>query len=226
MRKFLKAQKFLQADFKTNSSYFSDNARADEIYKNHPYPFCIPRQYADENLFAGIRQNSIKHFNELEIKWHDGQKPFPSNHMCDSQVCCVNFLFPFAHQPAALGALLKPFYPQLSKMLPIEEDLFVTFEWIGEKNYLGEKISRSGKRTRGANFTSADAAVLFERQDGTKQAVLIEWKYCESYYSKPLHVAKSGTRRTEIYQHLYDALDCPIDKELLPDYNDLFYEPF
>jgi hypothetical protein len=78
----------------------------------------------------------------------------------------------------------------------------------------------------GANFTSADAAVLFEQQDGTKQAVLIEWKYCESYYSKPLHVAKSGTRRTEIYQHLYDALDCPIDKELLPDYNDLFYEPF
>jgi hypothetical protein len=226
MGKFLKAEKNLQADFKVNSSYFSDNAHADGVYKNHPYPFCIPRQYADQNLFAGIRHSAIKHFNDLEIKWHDGQKPFPSNHMCDSQVCCVNFLFPFADQPAALGALLKPFYRQLSKMLPIEKDLYVTFEWIGVKNYLGEKISKSGKRTRGANFTSTDAAVLFDRQDGTRQVVLIEWKYCESYYSTPLHVSKSGTRRTEIYQHLFDAPDCPIDKDLLPDYDDLFYEPF
>ena len=146
--------------------------------------------------------------------------------MCDSQVCCVNFLYPFTDQPAALGALLKPFYPQLSKMLPIEAGLYVTFEWIGEKNYLGEKISKSGKRTRGAIFTSADAAVLFEQQAGTRQAVLIEWKYCESYSPTPLHVSKRGTRRTEIYQHLYDASDCPIDKNLLPDYDDLFYEPF
>jgi hypothetical protein len=161
MGKFLKAEKILQADFKINSPYFSDNARTDGVYKNHPYPFCIPRQYANENLFAGIRSAPIEHFKKYKIKWHDGQKSFPSNHMCDSQVCCVNFLFPFADLPAALSALLKPFYPQLSKMLPIEEDLYVTFEWIGEKNYLGEKISRSGKRIRGGEFHQRRCSCAF-----------------------------------------------------------------
>ena len=51
---------------------------------------------------------------------------------------------------------------------------YVTFEWIGQDNYLGEKVPRTGKRTRGANCTSADAALLFERTDGTRQIVLID----------------------------------------------------
>ena len=39
MGKFLKAEKILQANVKINSSYFSDNARADGFYKNYPTPF-------------------------------------------------------------------------------------------------------------------------------------------------------------------------------------------
>lgn len=50
---------------------------------------------------------------------------------------------------------------------------YVAFEWIGEENYLGEKISRHGKRTRGANFTSADAMVMVERIDGKRHILCV-----------------------------------------------------
>ena len=97
---------------------------------------------------------------------HDGQDGKPSNHMCDSQVCCANFLFPFADKPEALAALLKPIFPNLQEMLPIEDGLYMAFEWIGKDNYLHE-VSRNGLRSRGANFTSADAAVRFRCTAGT-----------------------------------------------------------
>ncbi len=108
----------------------------------------------------------------------------------------------------------------------MEQGQFVSFEWIGQDNYLGEKMPRHGKRTRGANFTSADAAVMFERKNGLKQIVLIEWKYTESYSSTSLKVAKSGTDRTAIYAHLYNRDDFPLNKQLLPSFESLFYEPF
>jgi hypothetical protein len=111
-------------------------------------------------------------------------------------------------------------------MLPIESGQYVTFEWIGQENYLGEKISRNGKRTRGANFTSADAPAMFERTDGKRQIVLIEWKYTESYGGTSLKTAKSGTDRAAIYQPLFKRDDCPINKDLLPNFDSLFYEPF
>jgi hypothetical protein len=112
-------------------------------------------------------------------------------------------------------------------MLPVEDiGRYVAFEWIGQQNYLREKLPRHGKRTRGANFTSADAAVRFENEDGTKQIALIEWKYTESYSSSSYRVARSGTDRTAIYRHLYSRADFPLDKALLPDFGALFYEPF
>ena len=38
--------------------------------------------------------------------------------------------------------------------------------------------------------------------------------------------AKSGTDRTKIYRHLFDNVDCPLNKEILPNFEALFYEPF
>lgn len=226
MGKFLESEKPHQAKFKATSPYFSDAARADGIYKGKPRPFCLPFEHAEENLFPEIRQTALACFAAQGIKWHDGQNGKPSDHLCDSQVCCVNFLFPFAHKPRALAKVLRPIFPALRELLPIENGQYVTFEWIGQENYLGEKISRNGKRTRGANFTSADAAVLFERIDGKRQTILIEWKYTESYGGASLKVAKSGTDRTTIYKPLFKRDDCPIDKDLLPSFDSLFYEPF
>jgi hypothetical protein len=141
-------------------------------------------------------------------------------------VCCANFLFPFFDRPSALAALLRPIFPLLDEMLPIEDGQFVAHEWIGEHNYLGEKILPGKKRTRGALFTSADAAVRFRRKDGKVQIVLIEWKYTEAYYATSVKYAASGTDKSSIYEWLYLAEDCPIIRCRLPRYDDLFYEPF
>jgi hypothetical protein len=226
MSKFLESEKPHQSAFKQSSPTFNPEARQPGLYKTKYRPFCLPLQNAEQNLFPGIRESALQHFARHEIKWHDGQNGKCSNHMCDSQVCCVNFLFPFANQPEALAHLLGLLYPQLDHMLPIEDGKLVSFEWIGAQNYLGEKITRNGKRTRGANFTSADAIVMFERTDKKRQIVLVEWKYTESYGGTNLKFAKSGTDRTSIYRHLYDREDCPIRRDLLPGFDSLFFEPF
>jgi len=226
MSKFLESEKPHQSAFKQASPTITPESRQPGLYKTKYRPFCLPLQHSEQNLFPSIRESALLHFAKHEIKWHDGQNGKCSNHMCDSQVCCVNFLFPFADQPEALAHLLKPFYPQLDHMLPVEDGKLVSFEWIGAQNYLGEKISRNGKRSRGANFTSADAIVMFERTDKKRQIVLIEWKYTESYGGTNLKFAKSGTDRTRIYRHLFDSEDCAIRKELLPDFDSLFFEPF
>lgn len=226
MGSFLEGEKPKQTKFKSTSPYFSDSARLEGSYKGKSRPFCVPIEFAEENLFPEIRESALIHFAENRIYWHDGQNRKSSNHLCDSQVCCVNFLFPFADKPEALAQVLRPIFPELDKMLPVESGKFISFEWIGQENYLGEKISRNGKRTRGANYTSADSIVMFERKDNNRQVVLIEWKYTESYGSTFLKTAKSGTDRTKIYQHLFESADCPINKEILPSFESLFYEPF
>ena len=226
MKAFLEAEKPHQTQFKRESPFFSTSAWQDGDYNKKPRPFCVPERYAEQNLIPEARKAATEWFRTHDIKWHDGQNGKPSNHMCDSQVCCVNFLFPFADRPEPLASLLRPFFPDLKRMLPIEDGKFVTFEWIGEQNYLGERLHPDSQRTRGANFTSADAAVAFEQTDGKKQIVLIGWKYTESYGGMPLQTAANGTDRTAIYQHLYDKADCPLDKGLLPSFGSLFYEPF
>jgi len=226
MGRFLEIEKPKQIEFKTTSPYFSDQARVDGVYKGLPRPFCLPLEFAEQNLFPEICQSMLSFFANHHIKWHDGQNGKPSNHLCDSQVCCANFLFPFVDKPDALAQVLRPVFPQIHKMLPVEDGLYVSFEWIGAKNYLKERMAQNGQRTRGANFTSADAIVMFERKDKKQQIVLIEWKYTESYGGTFLKIADSGTDRTAIYQHLYEKIDCPINKEVLPNFDLLFYEPF
>jgi hypothetical protein len=226
MGSFLEREKINQTNFKANSSTISVLAKQEGFYKTKGRTFCLPTNYAEENLYPAIREPALEFFAKNKIKWHDGTDEKPSNHLCSSQVCCVNFLFPFADQPTALAELLRPIFPEIKKMLPVEDDNYVSFEWIGEQNYLGEKNSPNNKRTRGANFTSADAILMFENNGLEKHIVLIEWKYTESYFRSPLHISKSGTDRTAIYRSLFDAPNAPINKELIRDFGDLFYEPF
>jgi hypothetical protein len=224
MGKFLASEKPFQARFK-QSRYFSEAAQVCGLYKNHAYPFALPVACAEENLYPGIREVALQFFDKHQIKWHDGGKCRPSNHMCDSQVSCVNFLFPFHNQPEALACLIKPIFPTIKCMLPIEDESFVSFEWIGQTDYLHE-TGRNKTRSRGANCTSADAAVMFQGKDGKRQIVLIEWKYTETYSSTNLEIAKSGKSRAEIYYELFHADDSPIDRNKVLKYEYLFYEPF
>lgn len=196
------------------------------MYEKRPRDFCLPQAYAEENLYPGIRRLALSYFAALDIKWHDGKGYKCSNHLGSSMVSCVNFLFPFADKPEALGTLLRPIFPSLEQVLPMENSgLFWAFEWIGQRNYLGE-INRGGKRTRGANFTSADAAVRFSDTSGRIQIALIEWKYGESYGRTSKAEGKSGARRQTIYRDFFEATDGPIDADRVPNYLDLFYEPF
>lgn len=226
MGKFLESEKPKQVHFKHTSATISEQARAEGLFKGKPRPFCLPPEYAEENLYPPIRQAVMAFFAKHNIGWHQGQNGKPSNHLCSSQVAGVNFLFPFADKPAELANLLKPVFPQIDHMIPVEDGLYVSFEWIGHENYLGERASKNGNRTRGANFTSADAIVMFEDLDQKRQAVLIEWKYTESYGGNYLGFAKSGTDRRKIYQHLFDDVECIVDVNLLPNMDALFYEPF
>jgi hypothetical protein len=226
MSRFLNSEKVHQAKFKSSSPYFSAAAREDGVYMSKARPFCLPLEYAEENLFHGIRETALAYFRSRGIRWHDGYNGRPSNHLCDSQVCCLNFLFPLASEPVALAEVLRRVFPAIRKMLPMEGGQYLACEWIGRDNYLGERIPQNGKRTRGANCTSADAAVMFERSDGRREIVLIEWKYTESYGGASLKISKSGTDRTVIYRALYERDDCPVDKHLLPSFDSLFYEPF
>ena len=217
MGKFLEEEKKQQILFKTNSEYFTELARPEGMYKRKLRPFCLPVDHAEENLFLEIRADVLAYFELKQIKWHDGQNARPSNHLCSSQVQCVNFLYPFADKPEALRTLLCPIFPDLQTVVPLEDEgQLISFEWIGLHNYLRERTRRSGSRTRGANFTSADAAVMFRRIDGMRQMLLIEWKYTESYYRTWLGIAKSGTNRMDIYRHLYEGPDFPLDKTCFP----------
>ena len=227
MGKFLEEEKRRQILFKRTSACFTEAARPDGPYRGKPRPFCLPVDRAEENLFSEIRAGALEYFERKQIKWHDGRDSKPSNHLCSSQVQCVNFLYPFADKPEALCTLLRPIFPEIASIVPMEgEGRLVAFEWIGLCNYLGERIHGNRSRTRGANFTSAGAAVMFRRQDGTRQIVLIEWKYTESYNRTWLGISKNGTNRMDIYRHLYDSPGCPLEKTKVSSFSDLFYEPF
>lgn len=227
MGKFLETEKERQTEFKRGSGYFTTKAQADGTYRKKQRAFCIPRENADENLYQEIRHSALQYFACHDIRWHDGKDGLPSNHLCGSQVCCVNFLYPFSEKPEALKELLRPIFPTIQQLLPMESsEQFVSFEWIGAQNYLGEREGRGGKRTRGAHNTSADGAVMFLSQEGQKQIVLIEWKYAESNRKKFLGISDKGTDRIEIYAPFYDREDCSLDNKRIANFEDLFYDPF
>ena len=154
MGRFKEAEKRRLAIFKIATDYFTAPAKQDGVYAGRPRPFCLPIENAEENLYSEFRDAALAYFAEEQIGWHQGSRatagefPKPNNHLCSSQVCCVNFLFAFADKPAALAALLRPIFPSLQTMVVMERPgQYVSHEWIGQDNYLHEKIGQNGKRT-------------------------------------------------------------------------------
>jgi hypothetical protein len=80
-----------------------------------------------------------------------------------------------------------------------------------------------GKRVRGANCTSADAAVRFRHGELT-ETLLIEWKYTESY-GQPIS-QKGNKKRLKRYQNIAFGPDGPIRNDLNLKIKDFFFEPF
>ena len=173
-----------------------------------------PLQEAANLLFAA----------KPEIQWHQH-----ANHGLSSQVCCVNFLLPFAEQPELLRRWVEHVTgDSVARMLPVERgragrDWLITFEWTGDVDHLNE--SRDGApRKRGANATAADAAVLYRDTAGRSQLLLIEWKYTERY-GAALDAGGNVTRRAR-YEHIFRQPNGPIRADADVELDDFFYEPF
>jgi hypothetical protein len=130
---------------------------------------------------------------------------------------------PFVGDAGALKALFAPVLP-IDHVVPFGDpgapDDFVVFEWIGLGDYLHEGNGKP--RTRGANATSADAAIRYRIPDGGTEIALVEWKYTESYPTPhPKPNAKSNATRRSRYESLWGS----VVRTDLVDLEDLFVEP-
>jgi hypothetical protein len=201
---------------------------AENLAPNHGYAgaaYRIPPASRMLNLAPAIRNAADRLFAaEPTIQWHQH-----ANHGLSSQVCCLNFLLPFAEKPELLRRWVEHVTDdQVAEMLPIESDRaaqqwFVTFEWTGDTDYLNES-NDGAPRKRGANATAADAAVLFRDGQNRTQLLLIEWKYTESY-GPPLDPKGNATRRKR-YQDIFLQPNGPIRADAGVKLDDFFFEPF
>ena len=224
---FLSGEKKLQTSWKLTSKTLPRSARKNGLYRSRMYPFCLPLEYAGYNLFQGIREDALATFKRHDIVWHGSALPgLPTNHLCSSQVFAVNILFPFIDKPEALTDALRPFFPDIKQMLPVEDKRFIAFEWIGEVNYLNENPKIGEYRQRGAGNTSIDAMMMYETVNGEKVMLLIETKYSESYGTSYKRFRSDGSDRLSNYHDFFYNSSTPINLETAPYLADFLYEPF
>jgi len=189
----------------------------------------MPENWA-ANLHPDYRQrivDSLSYSDEhtQSIGWHTHV-----NHGASSQVCCVNFLFPFVDRPDVLGRWID-YVLGIEGAQPevIErrngEDHYVAFEWFPETDYLNE-AGKDGKRNRGSNSTSVDAAVGY-RIGGQLHLLLIEWKYTERYPAKRDPKSMSGdATRISRYHNIWQRPHGPIRADLDVRLADFFLDPW
>jgi len=224
---FLASEKKLQTAWKLQTHALPRQAKSPGLYRAKIYPFCLPLEFAAHNLFAEIRDEALDTFDRLGIVWHSSAlQGLCSNHLCSSQVFAVNFLFPYIHRPDALADLLRPHFPDLARMLPIEDEAFIAFEFIGDFNYLGETPKVGTDRHRGMGNTSIDAAMVYEATDGRRVMLLVETKYSESYGVSYKRFRSDGSDRVACYRDFYYAGNSPIDITIVPKIEDMLFEPF
>jgi hypothetical protein len=224
---FLSGEKKLQTAWKLTSKAIPKGARKPGLYRNKMYPFCLPLEFAAYNLFHEIREDALKTWKRHCIIWHGSALPgLPSNHLCSSQVFAVNLLFPFINKPEALADALRPFFPDIARMLPVEDKRYIAFEWIGAINYLNEEPRIGESRKRGAGNTSIDAMMAYETHEGKRVMLLIEIKYSESYGVSYKRFRSDGSDRFGNYEDFFYSPESPINLEVTPNLTDFLYEPF
>jgi len=190
-----------------------------------PFPICLPLPFADMNLLSSVRRDAIERFARHDIEWHawspgPSDVKWPSGHLLDSQVQCVNVLLSLAREPALLLNLVRQVEPGATHLVSVEDDSPVAFEWIGHKDYLGE--GRGLPRHRGRFCTSADALIVVQRPDG-RTGILVEWKFTETYDHAVPFRGYGGTDRRDVYRAAYDGARCPLS--VRPPIEAFFHEP-
>jgi hypothetical protein len=224
---FLSGEKKLQTSWKLTTKTLPRGARKNGLYRSRMYPFCLPLECAGYNLFAEIRDDALATFKRHDIIWHSSALPgLPTNHLCSSQVFAVNLLFPFIDKPDALADALRLFFPDIQKMLPVEDKRYIAFEWIGDINYLKEEPKIGEYRQRGAGNTSIDAMMMYETVKGEKVKLLVETKYSESYGTSYKRFRSDGSDRLENYKEFFYSPSSPVNHKIAPELADFLYEPF
>jgi len=212
---------FIDEERKSQAEFFRRTVPNDMINEVSAYRL-KPGQHIP-NLAPAIRETAEAYFGApRNIVWHRH-----ANHGLSSQVCCLNFLMPLASQPAILARFAEHTLGLNDVTILPPADAaghpagLVAFEWTGLQNYLNEWPANS-KATRGANATSADAAITF-RNEGKIKTVLIEWKYTESY--GPRLSPAGNAKRAKRYRALMSAPDGPIRADAEVELEDFFWEP-
>jgi hypothetical protein len=184
------------------------------------YPFCLPTGHTELNLLTEAA-GAVGFFSARGVEWHAAIAGGPSSHLVSSQVQCVNALFAMTDDPELVKRAFGDVLP-IDTVLPVEDGKYLTFEYIGQKDHLGEVPGRH--RRRGANCTSADAAIRYRTPGGDIEMALIEWKYTEQYVGSKLSADRADVRRARYITHWNDP-DGPVRPEVIP-YDDIFVEPF
>ncbi|QHD69733.1 hypothetical protein GS397_23650 [Sphingobium yanoikuyae] len=219
---------FAKQEYLQQERYFADCGDAVTGYRGQAVRL-MPDSH-EANFHPDYRRRIIESFSYSDectqaISWHTH-----ANHGASSQVCCVNFLFPFVDRPDLLARWIDHVLG-IEGSLPqvIEnrngEDHYVAFEWFPDTDYLNE-AGKDGKRSRGSNSTSVDAAIRY-RLGEQQHLLLVEWKYTESYPSKrdPKSLAGDPTRLAR-YHNIWQRPHGPIRADLAVRLEDFFLEPW
>ncbi len=219
-------------DWKATSPTLPDEARKPGVIRTRAgrdvaVDYCLPTGYTNYNLLPEVREQALEVFEQLGITWHQGVAGGPTAHLRSSQVQCVNALGQMMKNP---DRILKAF----GKTLDIEDirdfgtiDLsekgrYLTFEFIGATDHFNE--ARGGKRNRGAQSTSIDAAFAYSTTAGVDALALLEWKFTEQYPSADKNANARKAERLRRYAEALTAPDSPIDTSNI-ELADLFHEP-
>ena len=180
-------------------------ARVAGAFRGKRHGWLLPIHLAEHNLLPTIRLSLLAQFEADHIAWHDGDHadygdraaPGPSPNLMDSQIACLNFWCGLAAaSPAALLEVVRMFAPEAERLVaPVARGPLVQAEWMGLRNYLGER----GQRRRGQYATSANLLLAWEESDGVRHGALLESKYSEAYDARSRRFSQRGTDRASIY---------------------------
>jgi len=198
-----------RAESLVTSGFFHDAGQG--VYYGKPRAFVLNKPCL--NLWTGIREDALAHFDDHGIVWHQGGTREPTGHLLSSQVACVNHLCYLRQHKDLADAVVRNLGFGMVEAAMLDTG-YVEFEVIGLGPYLNER-----SWTRGANSTSVDAVMLGVTGDGSRVLILVEWKYTESYSQANLY----HQARAKVYDALIMDPRSPIDVDS-PQY--LYYEPF
>jgi len=179
------------------SGFFEDDPGNGTYRNGKSYPFML--RDCRKNLHHSIRSDAIEYFDRYKIKWHSME------HTVNSQVACVNHLFPIRRNKEAVLNILKTISPDFNDVLSVEDtEDYIQFEAVGGNvNLLNE-----GCNLRGKYNTAVDALIFAVDKNNKRVLIPFEWKYAESYGKKECFTdakksGNSGKTSGEVRQDRY-----------------------